>query len=259
MPRSPAFDLFEFICAELTARESTIIPADEVDAGILDDLKDHYEETSDGQALERALQDLRAHFQERRSILPFDFSSETGQFAVTDVAYTQFVAFARDSRGVGGVTARSFEERSAARIAGRLTGAIHCVGWPRTQRRRKREFTEYLRSLGFDRNCLEPRDKDGGFDILWLPPLGTVPLRTIVSLQCKNSSFDEDEANKSVGRARRTLSRHSYLRHDHLCFVLFNDYVDTSFRGRAVGWTFLPLGISDLGSVHGVSVETSVL
>ena len=157
---------------------------------------------------------------------------------------------------MGGPDSKDFEIQTLGRLAKRLTGVIHRVGWPRDQKKKKDEFAAYLEEeLGFRKDCLERRDKDGGFDILWLPPLGAVPLRPVVSLQCKNSYFDEDEGNASTGRARRTLLRHSHLRDSHLKFVVFNDYIDKArFVGRAVGWTFMPLGLTDLANVSGPGV-----
>jgi len=47
-------------------------------------------------------------------------------------------------------------------------------------------FNEHLRTLGFDRPVALGWDKDGGLDILWLLPIGSIPHRPIVSVQCKN-------------------------------------------------------------------------
>lgn len=130
------------------------------------------------------------------------------------------------------------------------------VARPRGQLKRKAEIVGYLQGLGFDKNCLERYDQDGGLDILWLPPLGAIPLRPVVSVQCKNGYFDEREANASTGRADRTLRRHSHLRSGHLKFVVFNDYIDLEeYRGRAVGWSFVPLGLTDLGDASAAGID----
>lgn len=259
MPRNPKFELFEAICQELSSRNATIIPEDDIEPLLIEDLRDHYEETSDRKAFERGLRELAEHFNQKGSRLPFEIRSETGEFRAVDKGYIDFIVFARNRRGVGGAESKQFEIQTLERLAGRLTGALHRVGWPRDQHTSKREIVAYLQTLGFDNDCLEPRDRDGGLDIVWLPPLGSVPLRAVVSVQCKNSFFDEAEANKSVGRATRTLQRHSHIRgQNHLYFVVFNDYIDESFIGRAKGWTFLPLGLSDLGETR-QPVEKNVL
>jgi hypothetical protein len=248
MPRNPAFELLETICQELAARSATIILEDDLPPALLESLKDHFDESGIGIAFERALIELREHFAERGSALPFEFDTTTGEFRALENDYIRFIAFAANSRGLDGSDAREFEVQITERLAKRLTGSLHHVGSPRKKYNKKKEFVGFLQSLGFDKDCLEARDKDGGFDILWLPPLGRVPIRPVVSLQCKNSSFNMEEANKSFGRAHTTLQRHSHIRgHNGLYFVVFNDYIDDTYLGRARGWAFIPLGLSDLG------------
>lgn len=236
-----------------------ILPEDDIPQDLVEDLKEHYCETADRQAFRRAIQEIVEHFGRKGSSVPFQFDETNGQFTKVDSDYVAFVALVSAGRGLGGQDSKNFEIQTVQRLAKRLTGVLHRVGIPRDQKRRKAEFLKYLRELGFGRECLERRDQDGGFDILWLPPLGAIPLRPVVSLQCKNSSFNEAEANQSAGRALRTLNRHSHVRgHHHLLFVVFNDYIDNAFVGRAAGWIFLPLGLTDLGSPV-QSVETHIL
>jgi hypothetical protein len=248
MPKNPSFDLFEAICTELAARSAIIIPEDDLPSSLLESLKKYYDEPVIGVAFNRALVELREHFIEKGAALPFEFNTETGEFRAVENEYISFIAFAANSRGLDGSEAREFEIQITERLAKRLTGSLYHVGSPRKKHNKKKEFVKYLQALGFDKNCLESRDKDGGFDILWLPPLGKVPIRPVVSLQCKNSSFNMQEANQSFGRAHTTLHRHSHMRgHNALYFVVFNDYIDNTYVGRSRGWTFVPLGLSDLG------------
>src|SRR5438552_282070 len=102
MPRNPAFELFEAICQELTARDATIIPGDDLNPTLIEDLKDHYEETADRAAFEKALSELTEHFQGKGSKLPFEFDNATGEFRAADKDYIGFVAFAANKRGLGG-------------------------------------------------------------------------------------------------------------------------------------------------------------
>ncbi len=259
MASNPAFELFEQICEELSAREATVLPEDDLDPAVIEDLKDYYDETAAPAAFRRALGELREHFDGRGSQLPFEFNEDTGDCRAVDKTYIDFISFASNGRGVGGDDAKGFELQTLERLSKRVTGVLHRVGHPRDHHRKKPELVKYLCDLGFDKNCLEKKDRDGGLDLLWLPPLGAVPLRPVVSLQCKNSSFNEAEANESAGRALRTLQRHSHIRgHHHLVFVIFNDYIDESFVGRAAGWIFIPLGLSDLAALA-TTVETHVL
>lgn len=259
MPKNPTFELFETICQELEARGTTVFTRDEVNAGVMADLKDYYNETQDQVAFKAALSNLIDHFKLKNSQLPFQFNEQTGEFAATDPEYITFVAKVVSKRGGVGSDAKQFEVQSTNRLAKRLTGIIHCVGYPWISCHKKRDFMKHLMALGFDKDCVQSKDNDGGLDIIWLPPLGAIPLRPVISLQCKNSSFNEEEANKSIGRAHTTLQRHSHIRgHNQLYFVIFNDYIDDSFQGRGKGLPFVPLGLSDLGDPQR-GAETFVL
>lgn len=257
MPKNPIFELFEKICVELSARPRLIISEDDVDGDLLEDLAELHDETDQAKAFDRSIEALDNHFRDKGVRLPFSFIKTKRRFQVSDKPYVDFIAGAAGRRGVGR-TSREFEVDVVDRLSKRLTGAIHRVGVPRTRCRKKREYERYLRALGFDENVLGAHDQDGGFDILWLPPLGAIPLRPLISIQCKNSSFDEEDANSSVGRATRTLNRHSYVRGQCMHFVVFNDYIDETFLGRARAMVFVPLGLSDLGAAQ-VRFERHVL
>lgn len=261
MMRDPTFELFEFLCDELTARPEPVIAADDFQIEDADDLVDalkrYYGETDTTKTFDRALDAIEEHFKARSARLPFTFDRTTREFKTADPEYVKFVSFVASRRGVGGDDAVDFETAVTKRLAARLTGSLHRVGWRRKKLTKKAEFEGYLCDLGFEKKCLEPKDKDGGFDILWLPPLGRAPLRPIVSLQCKNSFFSEKEAYSSVGRAERTIGRHSHLR-NALYLVVFNDYIDDSFVGKARAWNFIPLGLSDFARVAN-SIETTYL
>jgi hypothetical protein len=70
----------------------------------------------------------------------------------------------------------------------------------------------------------------------------------MVSIQCKNSLYSRDDGFKSVGRAKQTLSRHSYAtaEENHLHCVVYNDYIDEKVMDNARDAGFVPLGLSDL-------------
>ena len=252
MPKNPVFDLFEVLSTELATRPDTQVIDERSlsDPVLAEDLKKQFRETDAGRAFERGVEAIATHFNEKGASLPFHYDLPTRQFTPTDPEYLKFIAFARAHRGVGGDDSKEFEIQTLYRLRLRVTGDLRRVGVPRDRLKRKKEITPYLEKLGFDANVLEKKDQDGGFDILWLPPLGAIPLRPIVSLQCKNGFFNEGEATKSAGRAQRTLSRHSHIRSSgFIKFVVFNDYIDArKFVGRAAGWIFLPLGLTDLAS-----------
>ena len=249
MPRNPVFDLFELLCVELSRRESTqVIDENNLsDDSLIDDLKRSLHETDSAKAFDKGVATITGHFSEKQAKLPFECDLPTRQFTPVDQEYLEFIAFAHENRSIGANAAKEFEIRTLHRLRVRVTGDLRCIGDQRSTLRKKREIVPYLQKLGFDSNVLVGRDKDGGLDLLWLPPLGTIPLRPILSVQCKNSPFDESEANASAGRAERTLNRHSHIRCGAIKFVVFNDYIEArKFVDLAVGWTFLPLGLTDL-------------
>jgi hypothetical protein len=258
MAKNPIFDLFEVLCVELAGKQTPQI-IDE--AGLADDslialLQKYFRETDGARAFEAGVNALSEHFNRKEGALPFTFELSTRTFTPVDLAYIDFISFARSHRSVGGADSKEFEIRTMKRLRARVTGDLRRVGSPRDQRKTRPQMLGYLKTLGFGKKTFEPKDKDGGLDILWSPPLGAAPLRPLVSVQCKNGSFNEGEANKSSGRALRTLARHSHLqRNGHMACVVFNDYIDESFEGRAAGWIFLPLGLSDLAGPSGPGID----
>lgn len=242
------FELFEIICDELRNRTERIITESVLSVDQLAELKDAYAASTDQSAMEKALKDLSVHFKSKGARIPFGYDLRTGRFWKQDADYVKFVSNARSIRGSGLPTAKTFEIQTCDRLSRRLTGLLHQVGAPRKKNKTRAQFVAHLKKLGFGADVLEPKDKDGGFDIIWLPPLGAIPLRPIVSLQCKNSSFDREDAFKSVGQAQRSIMRHTHLRASgtYMLGVVFNDYIDQTFEGRAKGWGFVPLGLSDL-------------
>jgi hypothetical protein len=184
--------------------------------------------------------------------MPFGYDLSTGRYWRLEPDFIKFVSDARSIRGSGLPAAKTFEIQTCKRLSGRLTGLLHQVGAPRKKSKTKAQFVAHLTKLGFGSDVLEAKDKDGGFDIIWLPPLGAIPLRPVVSIQCKNSSFDREAAFASAGQAQRSIMRHSHMRASgtYMLGVVFNDYIDQTFEGKAKGWGFVPLGLSDLSALQ---------
>ena len=172
--------------------------------------------------------------------------------------YIDFVTEAQDRRSLP-KESRGFEVATSKHIAGKLTGIVRRVGSPRTRNKTRAQFAAYLaKEFGFQDNVLVGLDKDGGFDILWFPPLGAFPFRAMVSIQCKNSLYDRGEGLESVGRAKQCLSRHSHATAEegHLHCVIYNDYIDEKIMAHAKNVGFVPLGLSDLAPLTvPISVE----
>ena len=244
----PAFDLFEEICVALSDGEESVLLPDRFSHLTLKDVKQWAQETAERPAVAKALEYLRRHFESRGSVLPFSYDLTTGRAVVVEREYLEFVSSAQDLRSFS-KRSRDFELASSRHIAKRLTGIVRRVGSPRTKYNTRKEFAAYLaREFGFESNVLVGSDKDGGFDILWFPPLGAFPFRAIVSIQCKNSPYDRDKGLKSVGRAKQSLSRHSHAKAEevHLRCLMGNDYIDEKVLDHARDTCFVPLGLSDL-------------
>lgn len=193
----------------------------------------------------KALTALREHFRARGSDLPFTYELSTRSFVVADRPYIEFVAKASKMRGVR-KDSRAFEIATANRLSRRGIGGFHRTGWPRLKSKKVTEFNEYLSLLGFDRRMAFGKEKDGGLDILWMLPLGAVPRRPILSFQCKNGSYDIEDAGKSNVKTEMSFGCHEGLLHTvHTLCVVFNDYIEESMLLKKP-YPFVPLGLSDL-------------
>jgi hypothetical protein len=248
MRANPAFDLFEEICVELSGQEETVLIDDDFSPATLQGVKRWFRETSTSAAVAKALDYLRSHFEKRGSALPFSYDLSTGRAIAVTRDFIDFVADAQDKRSVP-KESKDFEVATSEHMAKKLTGLLRRVGSPRKKHKTTAEFAAYLvEEFGFKENVLAGNDKDGGFDILWFPPLGAFPFRAMVSIQCKNSPYDREEGYKSVGRAKQSLKRHSHATADegHLHCVIYNDYIDERIVNHARDAGFVPLGLSDL-------------
>ncbi len=256
----PLFEFFEIIAEELSLHGSSVITSDSLKtkdqaSTLLEDLKREYNETDTEKAIKAAVEELRKHFKEKGSELPFEYEPATGVFTAKDQTFLTFIKDMSLIRGVG-KRSRDFECRVTDRLRLRATGEIHRVGHPRDRKKRKAEFNLYLSKLGFDSPVLLGKEKDGGFDILWVLPVGTIPHRPLVSVQCKNGKFNMGEADKSVAAGKRSLVQNHRLQESvHVPCVLFNDYLyPNKLTKKALG--FVPLGLSDLAALEkNISVE----
>jgi hypothetical protein len=245
-----AFEFFEVIAEELSVEESRVLTRKDLQlnpeqAPLLDELKDEMESQTTEDAIRSAVEHLAVHFQSKGSELPFAYDEPTGRFEATDL---EFLRFVRDTSGIRslGKRSRDFEMSVLQRLGRRVTGALHRVGFPRDHKKRRGAFNEHLKQLGFNGQVLLGHEKDGGLDILWELPLGAVPHRPIVSVQCKNGEFDIGQADQSVGAGSRSLAQHRGLQPSvHIPCVLFNDYIyPTIVVNKPLN--FVPLGLSDL-------------
>ncbi len=248
---TPTFRLFETVCNELAGAKSVVLTRDDfvVDgpkAPLMDDLDLEYQRSDDDGALNDAIASLSKHFASRGASLPFSYEPSTGRFTTLDPTFIDFIDLMRNIRSNPKMSSE-FERKVTERLALRTTGVIHRVGWKRTKDQPLKKFNRYLQSqLGFTKSVLGGKEKDGGLDIIWAPPIGAFPHRPLVSVQCKNGEYDRAEADASLGTSKSSLDRQDGLFPDvHLYCVMFNDYITPeNLPEKRVG--FVPLGISDL-------------
>ena len=126
--------------------------------------------------------------------MPFTYDRITGRYIAVKREYIDFVADAQGKRSVP-KGSRNFEVATSDHMAQKLTGILRRVGSPRKKHKTRAEFIAYLmKEFSFRKDALVGNDKDGGFDILWFPPLGAFPFRAVISIQCKNSPTTETRA-----------------------------------------------------------------
>jgi hypothetical protein len=250
----PLFEFFERIALELSNTVSKVITHEDFRIGkdispLLESLMKNLKSASVEATIPFAVEKLREHFEAKGAKLPFELNAQTGRFTATDPEFLSFVNEMKDMRSIG-KRSKDFECSVARRLQLRATGTLHRVGHPRDKQKKKKQFNRYLRKLGFDQPVALGKDKDGGFDILWLLPIGTIPHRPIVSVQCKNGEFNMGEADKSVASGKRSFGQNHRLQPSvHVLCVLFNDYLHPQkITQKAV--EFVPLGLTDLSSLY---------
>lgn len=251
---SALFEFFELVAGELSSVEPTVITPESLKAkgkesSLLEDLNREMGVSSTEEAIKSAVDELQKHFRAKGAILPFEYDPETARFMVTD---SDFLAFIRKMNSIRSEPRRShdFECIVAERFVHRATGSIHRVGHPRDKKKTKKAFNSYLATLGFAQTVLFGKEKDGGLDILWLLPIGSIGLRPIVAVQCKNGLFNMDDADKSIGACSRSLGQYGgLLERVHVSCVLFNDYIYPKILPRKQ-LNFVPLGLTDLAPLE---------
>jgi hypothetical protein len=257
---APLFEFFEVIAEELSGASPTVITPDslrpkEQGSVLLEQLTREMKAGDADDAIRRAVKALEGHFKSKGSKLPFDFDAKTSLFAAVD---QDFLGFVKDMSSIRSIPKRSrdFECTVAEWLGKRATGAVHRVGHPRDTKKKTKEFNKHLRTLGFANPVLLGREKDGGLDIIWVLPLGTLPHRPLVLVQCKNGEFEMEAADISVNAATRSLGQHGRLQASvHVPCVLFNDYLYPDVM-TIKQMNYIPLGLSDLAAMETkISVE----
>jgi hypothetical protein len=259
---NPIFEFFEVVAEELCTDPSRVITPNDFEihddfSPLLEDLKVTTHAKSTADAVQAAVKLLESHFKGKGSALPFIYDPYTALFQATNLPYLEFIKQMKSIRSIG-KRSREFEVEVMNKLSSRVTGSLHRVGHPRDTKHSKSEFNAYLKVLGFERSVLLGADKDGGLDILWVLPLGTVPHQPIVSVQCKNGNFDLAEGDKSIGAGSRSLACHGRLQNTvHVPCVLFNDYLYPEIL-TTKPMNFVPLGLTDLSPLEVLTSTTAI-
>lgn len=259
MSLTPTFQLFEDICQELSFGVDAVLPDDSfLTPDRIEELQNEYGEMNPSRAVPRALQELHTHFAARGSSPPFAVNLATRTYTPTDSVFIDFIVKCIEIRGSLTLADSSqFEIEVTKRLSLRGLGSFHRVGWKRTNGRQAL-FNAHMKQLGFPRVAFG-NEKDGGFDILWLPLIGAVPHRPVISFQCKNGSYDFRNAGASNEATRMSLNTHSGLDPCvHTISVVFNDYLESKLTNNKK-YSFVPLGLSDLAAPSNPSVTIEIL
>lgn len=176
---SALFNLFEAVADELSSETSVVLTPEDLrvsdeEEPLFGNLRRETKAATTEEAVYSAVRRLAEHFKGKGSRLPFDYDAETGRFSARDLEFLTFVKQMREIRSLS-QRSRDFELSALERLGRRAVGALHRVGFPRDNRRSQPAFNKYLKSLGFARRVALGKEKDGGFDILWLLPIGTIP------------------------------------------------------------------------------------
>lgn len=247
---SPCFEFFEIVAEELSREGSRVLTPNDLQlddqfSTLLDELKSQMNVSTSEEAIEATVVFLTAHFASKGGDIPFSYDKQTGRFSSIDADYLRFVTEIKEMR-TSGKRAKEFELSILNRLKKRATGSLHRVGFPRNKKKTKKQFNDYLKGLGFNGQVLVGKEKDGGFDILWALPLGSIPHQPIISVQCKNGRFKLQEGDLSWGPYSRSMSEHTGLQVSvHVPCVLFNDYIHPEILSKK-RLNFVPLGLSDL-------------
>jgi hypothetical protein len=249
---SRVFEFFELIAEELCDDSDFVLTSRDLEGrdkgggAFVTELMQECAVASQDEVVPAAVAKIERHFATKKLTLPFTFDRKKSRFVLVERSVAEFIGRCSATRSLT-KRSREFEEIVLNRLGERLPGKLHRVGAPRNKGTKIAKVNEHLRTeFGFKDDVLTGADKDGGFDILWLVPLGTEAFQPLFSIQCKNGQFRDEDASSSVAQSNRSLANHRNLMPEaHVNCVVFNDYLDTPVRFRR-GVQYVPIGLSDL-------------
>lgn len=208
------------------------------------DLQDEFEVANPRDAIKSLKIYIEKYFKERGLIPVVEIGLDPPRAKIVSNDSARFLLDAKKLRGVKR-EGKEFENLVARQLSGKLTGQIINVGYPR-KNNKSAIFKQRLKELGVDVKKLK-HVKDGGLDVIWLPPLGKKSEIPFVNFQCKNTEVFGNDVKVSVLDARKTWSRHKRLSESvFLIFVVANTYLTPKMVDDANGRGYVCLGLPEL-------------
>ena len=252
----PSFSAFEALVEESCNRGgSWLFEYEEIDR--MGELQREFKVASPEKAIEELKGFIDNYFKERGVEPVIEITLTPPSARITSNGGANFILAAKNLRG-SKKAAKRFEDLVARQLAAKLTGQIMSVGYPRNNKAIS-AFREELKQLGVDATGLK-KMKDGGLDIIWIPPLGKKSEIPFVNFQCKNTETVGNDVKSSVSDARKTLNRHEIFNgEDFLIFVVANTYLSGDTIEDSGGRRYICIGLPELLACSVVNPPTVFL
>jgi hypothetical protein len=237
-----SFHIFELMTEEASNRGGEwLFQYDELErAG---ELQKEFKAKTTTEAVEKLKPFLDQYFTERNlePLIEITLSPPKAKIVSTEAA--RFILASKALRG-NSKRGKEFEDLVADQLCQKLRGQVMSVGY--RQQGGISAFRNELKSLGVDLAGVK-YVKDGGLDVIWLPPLGKKSEIPFASFQCKNTETIGDDIKSSISDARKTLKRHHlFMPNDFPLFVVINTYLDQKAIRDSDGRGCTYLGLPEL-------------
>lgn len=187
---------------------------------------------------------IRKYFEERRLLPVLEITLDPPAVRIFSREGAEFLMAAKALRG-DKTAGKQFEDLVAKRLAAKLTGRVMNVGYPR-RHCPTADYMEQLRELGIDASKFK-KIKDGGMDVIWIPPLGKKSEIPFLNFQCKNTEVIGNDVKISLNDFRRTSNRHElFTNSEFLVFIVVNTYLDKRLIEASSKRGYVCLGLPEL-------------
>jgi hypothetical protein len=238
----PSFSIFELMTEEAFNRGGEwLFQYDELErAG---ELQKEFKAKTTKEAIQALKPFLEQYFTERNVEQVIEITLAPPKVKILSAEGAQFILASKALRG-NPQSGKRFEDLVACQLSRKLTGQVMSVGY--RQRNGVPKFRAALKDLGIDLSGVTHL-KDGGLDVIWLPPLGKKSEIPFLNFQCKNTETIGDDVKGSVSDARKSFhSHHLFKPEDFLIFAVFNTYLDPKKVKDSKGRGCVYLGLPEL-------------